>query len=77
MTGSQNEVTPTVNVLYSFSTALGGDVGLVEYLNLSLWEISALIFAFQGILTSEHNLRGHWCSPLGWRPSMFPSRNLF
>jgi len=39
-------VTPTVKVLYSFSTALGLDVGQVS-IGIFSREISALIFAFQ------------------------------
>jgi hypothetical protein len=31
---------------------------------------------FSGILTSEHNLCGHWCSP-GWCPSCFPHVTYF
>jgi hypothetical protein len=57
-------VTPIVNVLYSFSPALGGDVGLVN-IGMSLVKNFCSNICFSGILTSEHNLRGHLCSSLG------------
>ena len=40
-------VTPTVNVLYSFSTTLGGVLGLVNF-SIFLYDIVQLIFIFQG-----------------------------
>jgi hypothetical protein len=63
-------VTPTVNVLYSFSATLGGGVGLVNTRLFSREECPNIYFV--GIPSSEHNLCGNWRSPLGQCPSRFP-----
>jgi hypothetical protein len=61
-------VAPTVNVLYSFSAALGGGVGLVN-IRVSLCENSRSNICFSGTITGEHSLCGDWRSPLGRCPS--------
>jgi hypothetical protein len=64
-------VTPTVNVLYSFSAALGDVAGLVNRFRMSPRE-SVFSVCFLGIPTSKHNLYGDWHSPLGRCLSSFP-----
>ena len=64
-------VTPTVNVLYSFSATLGAGVGLVNISSFPCEE-SLPILAFSGIPYSEYDIRGNWCSPHGWCTSWFP-----
>jgi hypothetical protein len=54
-------VTPTVNVLYSFSATLGGVVGLVNIRIFSYHIVQSNIY-FSGIPTSEHNFYGDWRS---------------
>ena len=54
-----NWVTPIVNVLYSFPTALGRDIGLVNIGCFPTRNFCSNI-CFSGILTGEHNLCGHW-----------------
>ena len=60
---------PTINVLYSFSTAIGAGVGLVSALDstffLSL--ILPLITNFAGILARVSDLLWDWGSPSGER----------
>ena len=63
-------VTPTVNVLYSFSATLGASVGLVNIRSF-LCEESLLILAISGIPYSEYDIRRNWCSPHGWCTSWF------
>jgi hypothetical protein len=52
-------VTPTVNVLYSFSATIGGVVGLV---NITIFprHIVQSNICLSGIPTSEHNFYGDW-----------------
>ena len=50
-------VTPTVNVLYSFSATLGGVVGLVN-IRLFPYRIAQSNIYLSGIPTSEHNFYG-------------------
>jgi len=69
-------VAQIVNVLYSLSTALRGDVGLVN-IRIFLTRNFCSNIWFSGILTSEHNLCGHWCSPPGRCPSWFPHVTYF
>ena len=57
-------VTPTVNVLYSFSATLGGGIGLVG-IRIFPREEYRLNIKFSGIPSSEHNLYRHWCPSLG------------
>jgi hypothetical protein len=57
-------VTPTVNVLYSFSAALGGVVGLVNIRIFPHGIVQSNVH-LSGIPTSEHNLYGDWCSSPG------------
>ena len=64
-------VTPTVNVLYSFSATLGGAVGLVNIGCFLVNDLSSNIY-LSGIPSSEHNLYGNRRSPLGLCPSWFP-----
>jgi hypothetical protein len=63
---SQNTkwVTPTVNVLYSFSATLGGVVGLVN-ISIFSYDIFQSNVYLSGIPTSKHNLYGDWCSSPG------------
>ena len=63
-------VTPTVNVLYSFSATLGGVVGLVNT-TISLYDIVQSNIYLSGIPTSKHNIYGDW------RPSSGPCRSRF
>ncbi len=62
--GLTNWVTPTVNVLYSFSATLGGVVGLVS-IRISPYDIFQSNIYLSGIPTSEHNFYGDWCSSPG------------
>ena len=50
-------VTPTVNVLYSFSATLGGVVGLVNIIIHSLQYFQPNLY-FPGFPTRQHNLYG-------------------
>ena len=63
---SQNTkwVTPTVNVLYSFSATLGGVVGLVN-ISIFPYDIFQSNIYLLGIPTSKHSLYGDWCSSPG------------
>src|SRR5258707_12258795 len=61
-------VTPTVNVLFSFSANLGGVVGL-EIIMLFSFDIVQSNIYFSGIPTSQRNLYGYWRSSLGRCPS--------
>jgi hypothetical protein len=63
---SQNTtwVTPTVNVLYSFSATLGGVVGLVS-ISIFPYDTFQSNIYLSGIPTSKHNLYGDWCSSPG------------
>ena len=63
--GLTNWIAPTVNVLYSFSSALGEVAGLVNSFRMSPRKESVFIIFFQGIPSSKHNLYGDWHSPLG------------
>jgi hypothetical protein len=69
--GLTNWVTPTVNVLYSFSATLGGVVGLVN-ISIFPYHIVQSNIYFSGIPTSEHNFYGDWHSSpgpcLSWCP---------
>jgi hypothetical protein len=57
-------VTPTVNVLYTFSATLGQGVGQVNITMFILKNFGSNI-CFSGISFSKYNLCGHWCSPCG------------
>jgi len=57
-------ITPTVNVLYSFSATLGGVVGLVN-IRLFFYDTVRPNIYFSGIPTSEHNFYGDWRSSPG------------
>jgi hypothetical protein len=57
-------VTPTVNVLYSFSAAIGGVVGLVNIHIFSFHIVLSDIY-LSGIPTSKHNIYGDRCSSPG------------
>ena len=68
-------VTPTVNVLYSFSATIGRVIGLVNiriFYNIVQSDIYLL-----GITTSEHNLYGDRCSSSGPCILPFPRTNYF
>jgi hypothetical protein len=67
-------VTPTVNVLYSFSSTLGGVVGLVN-ISIFPYDIVQSNIYLSGIPTSEHNFYGDWRSSPGLCLSPFPSAN--
>jgi hypothetical protein len=64
--GLTNWVTPTVNVLYSFSATLGGVVGLV---NITIFPYNYHIVQSHiyllGIPTGEHSFYRDWCSSPG------------
>jgi hypothetical protein len=74
--GLTNWVTPTVNVLFSFSATLGGVVGLV---NITIFpsDIVQSNFYLSGIPTSKHNLHGDWRSSPGPCLSPFPCTTYF
>ncbi len=57
-------VTPTVNVLYSFSATLGGVVGLVNITIFPYGIVKSNIY-LSGIPTSKHNFYGDWRSSFG------------
>ena len=57
-------VTPTVNVLYSFSATIGGVVGLVN-IRIFLYDIGQSNVYLSGIPTGEHNFHGDWRSSPG------------
>ena len=57
-------ITPTVNVLYSFSGTLGGIVGLVNIMIFPFHIVQSNIY-LSGIPTSEHNFYGNWGSSHG------------
>jgi hypothetical protein len=69
-------VTPTVNVLYSFSGTLGGVVGLVNITIFPYHIVQSNIY-LPGIPTSEHNFYGDWCSSPGPCLSRFPCTTYF
>jgi hypothetical protein len=54
---------PTVNVLYSFSVALGEGVGLVNT-SFLLWDLCSDV-CFPGILTRKGYFCGHQCALFG------------
>ena len=70
-------VTPTVNVLYSFSATLGGVVGLVNITIFPYHDIVQPNIHLSGLPTSEHNLYGDWRSSPGPCLSRFPLHDLF
>ena len=61
-------VTPTVNVLCSFSETIGQGVGLVNSKIFRHKEVP-LTFFFSGIPTGNCNICRDRCSPLGWCPA--------
>jgi hypothetical protein len=69
-------VTPTVNVLYSFSSTLGGIVGLVNIRILPYHIVQSNIH-LSGIPTSEHNFYGDRRSSPGSCLYAVPLHNLF
>jgi hypothetical protein len=69
-------VTPTVNVLYSFSANIGGVVGLVNIGIFSYHIVQSNIY-LSGIPTSEHNIYGDRCSPPCPCILPFPRTNYF
>jgi hypothetical protein len=69
-------VTPTVNVLYSFSATLGGVVGLVN-IRIFPYEIVQSNIYLPGIPTSKHNFYGGWRSSPGPCLSRFPCTTYF
>jgi hypothetical protein len=64
-------VTPTVNVLYSFSETIGQGVGLVNIKTFRGGNFFLNIL-FTGIPTSKYNLRRDRRSPFGQSPTTFP-----
>jgi hypothetical protein len=69
-------VAPTVNVLYSFSSTLGGVVGLVNIKILPYHVVQTNTY-LSGVPTSEHNFHGDWCSSPGPCLSPFPCTTYF
>jgi hypothetical protein len=69
-------VTPTVNVLYSFSATLGGVVGLVNITIFPYHIVQSNIY-LSGIPTSKHNFYGDWRSSPGPCLSWFPCTTYF
>ena len=69
-------VTPTVNVLYSFSSTIGGGLGLVNITLFPHVRFGSNI-CFSGIPFRERNICGHWCSPFGRSISRFPRADSF
>jgi hypothetical protein len=69
-------VTPTVNVLYSFSATLGGLVGLVNN-TIFPYDIVQSNIYLSGIPTSKHNFYGDWRSSPGPCNSLFPCTTYF
>ena len=59
-------VTPTVNVLYSFSATIGSGVGMVNITTFLREDFCSNMCL--GIPSSEHHLCRHWRSPLGRCP---------
>jgi hypothetical protein len=64
-------VSPTVNVLYSFSATLGGVVGLVN-ITMFLYDIVQSNIYLSGIPASKHYFYGDWRSSPGPCLSKFP-----
>ena len=61
-------LSPTINVLYAFSSALGTGVGLVSLIGRSFYDLRS-DFMYLGILTRERHLCWCRCPPLGtYRP---------
>ena len=75
--GLMTWVTPTVNVLYSFSATIGGIVGLVNISILFSYHIVQSNIHLPGIPTSEHNFHGDWCSSPCPCLSPFPRTTYF
>jgi hypothetical protein len=71
-----NWVTPTVNVLYSFSATLGGAVGLVNITIFSYDVVQSNIY-LSGKPTSKHNFYRNWHSSPGPCLSPFPCTTYF
>jgi hypothetical protein len=69
-------VTPTVNVLYSFSATLGRVVGLVN-IRIFLYDIVQSNIYLPGIPISKHNFYGGWRSSPGPCLSRFPCTTYF
>jgi hypothetical protein len=69
-------ITPTVDVLYSFSATLGGAVGLVN-IRIFPYDIFQSNIYLSGIPTSKHNFYGDWRSSPGPCLSRFPCTTYF
>ena len=69
-------VSPTVNVLYSFSATLGGVVGLVNT-TIFLYDIVQSNICLSGIPTSKYNFYGDWRPPSGPCLSRFTCTTYF
>ena len=69
-------VTPTVNVLHSFSAALGEVVGLVN-ITIFPYDIVQSNIYLSGIPAYQHHLYGDQRSSLGWCPSRLPCTTYF
>ena len=74
--GLTNWVTPTVNVLYSFSATLGGVVGLVNIRTFPYHIVQSNIY-LSGIPASEHNFYRDWRSSSGPCLSWVPCGTYF
>ena len=68
-------VTPTVNVLCSFSETIGQGVGLVSSKIFRHKEFPLTFFS--GIPTGNCNICRDWRSPLGWCPASLPCVTYF
>ncbi len=75
--GLTNWVTPTVNVLYSFSATVGGVVGLVNIRKFPYDDIVQSNVYLSGIPTSKRNLYRDWRSSPGPCPLRFPCTTYF
>ena len=74
--GLTNWVTPTVNVLYSFSATLGGVAGLVNITIFPYHIVQSHIYLLD-IPTGKHNFYRDQCSSLGPCLSWLPCRAHF
>jgi hypothetical protein len=66
----KNWLNPTVNVLYAFSAILGGGVGLVSLISLSLHDLCS-DHHILGIFSLKCDICWYRCPPLGECPCQF------
>jgi hypothetical protein len=70
-------VTPTVNVLHSFSETIGQGVGLVNFKIFFVAGNFCPDILFTGIPGGKCNLRRDWSSPIGQCPTSLPRATYF